>query len=357
MRLKSIIKKITKKISIYNYYLYIQGGKKYGNKFYAYSNEKKVFLLLLPTYGNIGDQAIAVATLNYLKDYFSEYKLITIDLEDTYKYMKAIEKSYNEHDLIFLQGGGNMGNLYPYIEEARQFAISHLKKAKIISMPTTISFTNDKRGVRALEKSKKIYEKNRNLILIAREEESYRLMNSIYPNSRILLTPDIVFYLSDKNKKHECHRDKIIVCLRRDIESNLTIVERNQLLLDLLKEYPNIFLFDTTVTRDIPAELRGIEVDSILNEFMRARVIITDRMHGMIFSAITKTPCIVFKSRDHKVNGTFNWLKELDYIELVESKAWSDLKPILKRMTNSEMVTNDLSFKEYYTNLRDELLK
>ncbi|MFB8735822.1 polysaccharide pyruvyl transferase family protein [Bacillus sp. SL00103] len=35
--------------------------------------------------------------------------------------------------------------------------------------------------------------------------------------------------------------------------------------------------------------------------YVKAQVVVTDRLHGMIFCAITKTPCVVLRSFDHKV--------------------------------------------------------
>ena len=46
---------------------------------------------------------------------------------------------------------------------------------------------------------------------------------------------------------------------------------------------------------------------------------ITDRLHGMIFAAITQTPCIVLDSLSHKLRGCYEWLKDLDYILFADS--------------------------------------
>lgn len=38
-----------------------------------------------------------------------------------------------------------------------------------------------------------------------------------------------------------------------------------------------------------------------------AKLIITDRYHGLIFSQITSTPVIVIRSNDHKLSSGVNW--------------------------------------------------
>ena len=56
-----------------------------------------------------------------------------------------------------------------------------------------------------------------------------------------------------------------------------------------------------------------------MQEFCDAKLVITDRLHGMIFAAISETPCIVFSNYNHKVGGTYEWIKQLPYIRYVEN--------------------------------------
>ena len=55
---------------------------------------------------------------------------------------------------------------------------------------------------------------------------------------------------------------------------------------------------------------------------------ITDRLHGMVFCAITGTPCIVLSNNHHKVKGTYEWIKHLDYIKYV-----TDIAEVMKQVT------------------------
>ena len=59
-----------------------------------------------------------------------------------------------------------MGNQYMTDENIRRHMISHFKNAKVISLPQTIYFTDDKNGKKEFEKSKRIYNKNKNLVVI-----------------------------------------------------------------------------------------------------------------------------------------------------------------------------------------------
>ena len=46
---------------------------------------------------------------------------------------------------------------------------------------------------------------------------------------------------------------------------------------------------------------------------------ITDRLHGMVFSAITGTPCIAMDNVSHKVYGAYQWLSYLPYLRFCRS--------------------------------------
>jgi pyruvyl transferase EpsI len=69
----------------------------------------------------------------------------------------------------------------------------------------------------------------------------------------------------------------------------------------------------------ITKENRMKAVRNKMEEFAKSKLVITDRLHGMIFAAITETPCIVFSNYNHKVKGTYEWIKYLPYIKYIES--------------------------------------
>jgi pyruvyl transferase EpsI len=69
----------------------------------------------------------------------------------------------------------------------------------------------------------------------------------------------------------------------------------------------------------ISVDRRDEELEKKFEEFRHAELIITDRLHGMIFAAITGTPCIVINSKSPKVKGCYEWIKDLDYIRFADN--------------------------------------
>lgn len=319
-------------------------GSKYDDLYAPYKGTRKAFLLMEPEYGNLGDHAIAYASEKFIKDNFPEYELITVTEKETCKHIKAIKKVCSQDDLIFIQGGGNMGSLYPYIEHMRLFCIAKFPHQKVISMPTSIYYTDDRRGKKEFRKGLRIYNSHKSLFLLARDKYSFDFMKKNYVNAYSKLVPDIVYYLADSNKQLAKRDSDVMICLRAECESAIGNDKRAEIISFLNKALNGqIFIFDTTVWRDVSREIREIELKSLLRRFSKTRCIVTDRMHGMIFSAITGTPAVVLKSRDGKVLGGYEWIKESEFIELIDS---SNPKVILQEINKMDELdyNGDISY-------------
>lgn len=316
---------------------------------------KKIFYLMLPTYGNLGDQAIALATQKMLKDQFADYEVVTFNDEDTYKAIGLMRKYIKNEDIIFLQGGGNMGDIYPDAERERYSIIKNFKNNKIVIMTQTSTFTYTLPGHWQLRKAKKIYNSHKDLTMLAREDRSYKFMKKNFSNAKIELVPDIVFYLYKKtNIDNKLERGNFITtCIRNDQES--VQKDHARILNDVKDLDRHMFIYDTCVARRVDEKNRQLEVESLMNQFRRSRLVVTDRMHGMVIAAITGTPCIVTKSLDYKITGTYKWIKDLNYIFLVKDLSTETLRDNVEKITHLEK-KDDLSLKEkYFLNFREKI--
>lgn len=317
--------------------------------------DKRIYFLMTPDYGNVGDQAIATASMQFLEDNYKEYQIIEIPINLTCRYLHTIKSHINYNDIVFLQGGGNMGNLYRDIDNIRNFVLKILKKNRIISFPITAFFSDNIRGKYVLWRNKKIYKKCRDLTLIARDRYTYNFLINNFNRCKVMLSPDMVFYLS-LCKLEDSTKSNILICLRQDLESNLGEM-REQICKEVFSHFTEAYLFDTTVDRNITNKRRLIEIESLLRELNLAKVIITDRMHGMILAAVTGTPCIVFEDKNHKIRGSYEWIQELDYIKILpKSIGLNDIKCELIRLVeqnNREKVFPDFEhlFKGLWQNL------
>lgn len=312
-------------------------GYRYYKDFKKYKNKKKIIHMLTPIHGNMGDQAIVYATNEFLKKNYSDYTIIEIYKKDILKVAKAIKKILNKGDFIVLIGGGNMNNIWLNEEVDRRFVIKYFPKTKIVSMPQTIGFTDDYEGKRQEEKTKRIYNRHKNLTLIARENVSYIAMKKMFINAKVLINPDMVLYLNNIYTGNEFERRGIMTCFRDDKESILNN-DKNLIIEKLKLDYDNVFNFDTVLNKTIIRENRKEELTKVFTKFLKSKLVITDRLHGMIFCTITKTPCIVTKSFDHKIAGTYEWIKDLNYIKFVENLDYDTLKKLIEELINLKSI-------------------
>jgi pyruvyl transferase EpsI len=145
-------------------------------------------------------------------------------------------------------------------------------------------------------------------------------MQALYPDTEVLLTPDIV--LSGTKEDYGVtvqERKGVLLCARSDPEKSVddsTWAEIEKTLEGLGKGHKYT---DTQSDCQITRENRMECVRKKLQEFCGAELVITDRLHGMVFAALTETPCIVFSNYNHKVRGTYEWIRHLPYIRYAET--------------------------------------
>ena len=131
------------------------------------------------------------------------------------------------------------------------------------------------------------------------------------------LVPDIVFTLNESHNTLE--RNGCLWCMRNDVERTLTDEQEGKLKQQLVDIYgDNIKESNTVLSYDVSVEKREEELKRKFNEFKSAKLVVTDRLHGMVFAAITGTNCIVINSKSPKMKGCYEWIKDLDYIAFID---------------------------------------
>ncbi|MGG0739352.1 polysaccharide pyruvyl transferase family protein [Niallia taxi] len=278
----------------------------------------KVVVALAADYGNLGDLAITKAQVEFIKEHFHNHEIIEFPIGEIYKHLWQLRRVCSENDIITLIGGGNMGDAYEYFEECRRTIIRYFPKNKIISFPQTFDFSQSELGKESREKSVKVYSQHRDLHIFAREVISYNSMKKYFKENNVYLVPDIVLSLTKVEPQFE--RSGITLCLRDDMETKVSSDSKENLIKLIKEKYNNVSSYDTHIgDRNYNINSRDYELEQIWNAFKKSSVVITDRLHGMIFCAITKTPCIVFPNSNHKIVGSYEkWLSNTGYIKLFE---------------------------------------
>lgn len=260
--------------------------------------QKKILLIGTAEHSNIGDLAISKAAQELLLAQFPEYMQVefsTFELDAQYDFLQAI---VHRDDLFFFNGGGNLGNRYMEEEALRRRVLSDYPNHKAVIMPQTISFTDDEEGRRQAALSADVYTRHSDLTLLVRGRTSLQFAQAHFPGVRCALMPDTVFSL---RTGYHLARRGILLCIRDDAESRLSPEERDRIVAAAQAYTGELSRTTNMAEREIGREARAARVNEELKRFAGHRAVITDRLHGMIFAAVTGTPAVVLRSADRKI--------------------------------------------------------
>lgn len=278
--------------------------------------KNKIFLLGTEDFGNVGDHKIAENILSFAQQFCKQEVFKEVTCREYYSEKGYLKKYINTLDVILLTGGGNFGNEY-VAQKIRNDIVTTWPKNRKIVFPQTIYFTADEDGATALEETKKIYTKENNVVLFLRERTSFDFAQEHY-SCESYLVPDIV--LSQDMSVSAQRKDYVLLCLRNDKEKSVP----NETI-DLIRKMINqTDLSETSTDLQLDYHLdktqRVSVINSALDKWRTSRLVITDRLHGMIFAAITGTPCIALSNYNHKISGTYEFIKYLPYIKFVQTE-------------------------------------
>lgn len=275
----------------------------------------KVVIIGTPLYGNLGDQALAIATYNFFEVCgIHEEDVLEIPLNIfegmTAKKVKKIVRNRR----VFIQAGGFMGNIWPGTEKQIQRIISLFGDRTIIILPQTITYSDDKEGRNLKEKSKKIYSTCDKLIICVREKDSISVAEELTEKKNIICVPDMVIGFLNADMKKNIRKKECLFCMRQDRERSITDELVLKLQLAAEKKGLKVNYTDTVLKEYIYPKERKAKVEQKLNEFAGAKLVVTDRLHGMLFAVITGTPCLFLDNINGKVGNVYEWIKDLDYV-------------------------------------------
>ena len=82
---------------------------------------------------------------------------------------------------------------------------------------------------------------------------------------------------------------------------------------------------------------------------------VTDRLHGMIFSIITKTPCVIIGNNHHKVKETYRTFEKCEYIYFVENI--DEVGDAIKKALSNKNANERYSCEEKFGKLMNRIIQ
>lgn len=318
------------------------------------NKEKAIVFISTPTHGNLGDQAIVNAQYLFFENLGKKNNIVEVTSAEYSVNAGRIQKFINEDDVIVIDGGGNIGTLWIWEEQKMHDIIKRFPNNPMFIFPQTAFYSSDEEGKNALAIAKAVYGSHKKLTVFCRDEVTYKLFQTEFMGINALYVPDIVLFTNNAQKKTV--RKKILLCFRSDKERILSFKFRCELEKYLEKFGYDIGSTDTVISNNVSKNTREIFLKDKWNEFSSAKLVVTDRLHGMIFSTITGTPCIAFDNISHKVRDGYEWIKPIKYVKFCECS--HTIYEELDKMLHFEDTDYDRSYLEkHFEIIKEEVSK
>lgn len=303
--------------------------------FFMSRKKKRIIIVATPTHGNLGDQAIVYAEKKVIKQICPTHSVIEIENGAFLRCKNFLKKFVRATDVIIIDGGGNLGTLWSWEDDKITDIISTFSQNKIVVFPQTVFYEPSDTANERIEKNNNVYSQARDLTILLRDKASLDFFVRTFPNIKVKLCPDIVLSL---NQFFNLKRNGILICLRSDRETSVDSKEKERFLNCLTEKKAKISSTDTVIRKTVIQYNRKRELRKKWKEFSAAELIITDRLHAMIFSYITGTPCIAINNSSKKVEGTFQFISKCNFIKMANNLTEAvEIIPMLMDIENCNL--------------------
>jgi exopolysaccharide biosynthesis predicted pyruvyltransferase EpsI len=293
-----------------------------------------VALVDFPNHSNVGDSAIWLGELAYLRSLGSVSIRYTCDIKS---YSRDALAPRARNGVILLSGGGNLGDLWTGSQQLRERVISDFRDTPIIQLPQSIHFENRV----ALLRAKEVFESHPRFTLLVRDRSSLALAGNEF-RSPSHLCPDMAFCLGPLERPCS-HTKDVVWLLRTDKESAsgsrsalpaaiervdwlaepTTRVSRLARVLDRqVKRHPRFLSKLNRAQSRVWEQLARQRLTRGCRLLAAGRTVITDRLHGHILSVLLGIPQLLLDNNTGKVRSFYDtWTRSLPFVRWCNTRA------------------------------------
>lgn len=273
-------------------------------------------LLDFPNYSNIGDSAIYFGELCY----FSRRNMRPSYVSTTNNFDPVEMDARTHGGAIYLQGGGNFGDIWPWFQPFREGILERFKGRKVVQLPQTIFYSSQKE----LDRTARVIEKHGAFTLLVRDQRSFDLATKSF-QCTVRLCPDMAFCIGSIDRP-SAPSYELLLHLRNDKEaaSLHDISKLSQTPGILHADWPNegprrnkyfnvragLGVIPTAITKGGIAfrearyrKLAEARLARGVRLLGNAKAVITDRLHGHIISSLMGMPHAVLDNSYGKTSG------------------------------------------------------
>ncbi|MPY87957.1 MAG: hypothetical protein GEU99_08555 [Luteitalea sp.] len=298
-------------------------------------------LVDFPTYPNVGDHAIWLGTVDYLRSRGVRIKYICHPLN----YSASELRRTVRQGPIVIQGGGNFGDLWQDHQLLRERIVQNFPDKAIIQLPQSIHFASQTN----LQRARSIFNAHPNLLLFVRDQPSLAFAQSHF-SCKVRLCPDLAFLMRhDRLVRAESQPGMIVYLSRGDKEAatdklGAELAVAGLVVVDWVKRQPSKWKQAYEATRRprwgprlvrmlqrIPTLTSGNQKRRLYaaNRMAQERldygcrllgagqVVVTDRLHAHILATCLDLPNVVFDNSYGKVAAFVQeWTRDIPGVSL-----------------------------------------
>lgn len=295
-------------------------------------------LIEFPNHPNVGDSAIWLGEVAWLRKSGFEVRYSC----DVQTYDERMLRKRVGNSPIFLNGGGNMGDVWPAVQQFREEIIRAFPRNPIIQFPQSIHFESQEE----LRKTRSVLGRHPRLVLLARDGHS-RAVAEEELGLDALLCPDMAFMLGrlrrprlptqeilwlsreDKEAAHEPSESPLANSLktdwlaRKEGASSLSWMFAylaGPRLAGTLREHDYLRAVTAPLHARIHRVLARHHVKRGASILSRGAVVVTDRLHGHILGLLLGIPHVVRDNSNGKVRAFWeSWTSVSDLAQWADS--------------------------------------
>ncbi len=268
-------------------------------------------VLDFPDYRNVGDSAIWLGQMAYLRDHYGKLPAYVSRIDDFSP--RDLDRLMPEGP-IFVQGGGNFGDLWVAHQDFRERVLEQCPDRQVIQFPQSIHYDSPARA----EETARVIGRHRNFVLLVRDEASKHFAERHF-DCEVRLCPDMACYLGEVEP--EPARFPVLAMLRDDKEKMADRGDGSAWADVPVEDWIEEPRMPVRVARlrgtasallaFQPAKRRLRMLDAVawqrfrrgVRQLSRARAIVTDRLHVHIVSLMLGRPHAVLDNSYGKVRN------------------------------------------------------
>lgn len=292
-----------------------------------------------PGHPNVGDSAILLGELNFLKNNFPNAKLSFYDVRS---YSTKADSFIDEATILLIHGGGNFGDIWPHHQDLRMRILERFSHKTIVQLPQSIYFS-DKANLRVTAAAIK---EQSGFTLFVRDLNSFHYARKHF-DCEVILAPDMAFAMptiirNPSSVEYLCllRTDKEVVTNHQQILDTFLQNDRTFDVCDWIAQ-PKYLTAQLdaklgSVTRRAPAVTAPLRSMTMrlrqhyamqrlvygIDLLSKGAVVVTDRLHAHILCCLLNIPHFVFDSLGGKISAFHQtWTRDDAGTELVASAA------------------------------------